>query len=177
VHQKFQKTAQDRFGDPESDYVAKRDGTMDIDNLKPFIAWFGELIRYAIPEACEAGAKYKLLVDYAEAILGVVKDDKSFAATVKANEDPFGKLRGKYTLPKSLYPIELHNPGDWHIRIRICIYSSLAILWAVHRRLVLYRRDGDLSGDEATLLYRIEQILQHNYDQVWLSARDSAKDS
>jgi hypothetical protein len=175
VHKKFQRKAQDRFGDPASDYVAKPDGMMDIDNLKPFIAWFCELLSCALPEQCEPVSKYKILIDYCEAILGVVKDDKSFTATVKANDDPFAKLRSNYNLPKTLHPRKLHNAEDWHIRIRICIYSCLAILWAVHRRLVLYRRDGDISGVESKLLYRIEQILQHNYDQVWLSARDSVK--
>jgi len=83
-------------------------------------------------------------------------------------------LRGKYKLPATIPPDELLNPGDWQIRIRIAIYICLSILWGVHRRLVIDRRDGDLSGEESNLLYRIEQILQHNYDQVWLNARDSA---
>jgi hypothetical protein len=177
VHRVFARRALELFGDPSSFYIQKEHNRMDVDNLKPFIAWFCDLMRCIRPEDGEPVSKYRLMIEYTEAILGVIKDDKSFTAKVRDGEDPFAGLRKKYKLPETIHPKELLNPGDWQIRIRIAIYICLSILWGVHRRLVIDRRVGDLSGEESNLLYRIEQILQHNYDQVWLSARDLAMSS
>ncbi len=172
VHKTFERHAQALFGDPDSYYIQKGH-TMEVDNLKPFIAWFCDLMRCITPENSEPVNNYKVLVEHTEAILNVVKDDGSFTANVKEGKDPFAALRQKHKLPECIHPEELLNAGDWQIRIRISIYSALAILWAVHRRLVIFRHHGTISGEESMLLHRIERILQHNYDQVWLSARDS----
>jgi hypothetical protein len=48
-------------------------------------------------------------------------------------------------------------------------------LWAIHRRLAIFRRYGALSGQEIRLLGRIEEMLAKDYDSVWAAAMVAAK--
>jgi hypothetical protein len=185
VQQSFAKQANKLFGGPTGEetfvsYVTKADEAIpNIDNLKPFLEWFCELLSGIKnddrdPPLDELGSFFRY-VKYTEAILNEVSKGAAFIDDTLLDRDPFAGLKAKgYRLPKFIPPAKVIDAEDKHIRVRIVIYSCLSILWAVHRRLAIYRRHGELSSKAVHLINRIEELLQEPYDSVWQSAIKAA---
>jgi hypothetical protein len=51
--------------------------------------------------------------------------------------------------------------------LRAQIYSALALLWAIHRRVSGHRRTEGISSRIEGLLSKIEKLLPKNYDRSW----------
>jgi hypothetical protein len=69
-------------------------------------------------------------------------------------------------------PTKLPNDDDPSdpLVLRVKIYSALAILWAVHKRVADNRRANGLTSQTEDLLNYIEQLLPRNYDDEWHKA-------
>jgi hypothetical protein len=65
-----------------------------------------------------------------------------------------------------------------HEALRAEIYTALAVLWAVHRRLARQRQESGLTFETTNLLQRVETLLREPYDKQWYRARNlTAPDS
>ncbi|HXF64442.1 MAG TPA: hypothetical protein VNK95_22620 [Caldilineaceae bacterium] len=161
------------FPNKEGYYVTKpEEGRPSIDNLIPFLAWFCDLIeRIKQDKSCGGSSEFSRLFAYTEAILGEAEQRDAFIAAILHDGDPFARLREQgYDLPPFIPPDTVIRAEDRHIRARIAIYSCLAILWAIHRRLAILRRFGELTREEIRLLNRVETLLQKDYDNIWAEA-------
>lgn len=173
------ETEEDTFVSYVTKVTKEDEAIPNIDNLKPFLEWFCELLigiktddRH--PPADELAAFFRYFA-YTEAILNEVSQGADFIDDTLLDRDPFAKLKAAgYKLPKSIPPDRVLRPEDKHIRVRIVIYSCLSILWAVHRRLAIYRRFGELSNKAVHLLNKIEELLKEPYDSVWQDAIKAA---
>jgi len=140
------------------------------DNFRPFLEWFCDLIQRIPRNPDEAKhndalefKSYEQIINCTSQILERVME-KSFIYDLEKG-DPFKQLRNQLDLPTDIPPAK-----PKHRRVRVCIYSCLAILWAVHKRLSDQRRKGLLNSDGAALLSHIEDQLKKDYDKQWYKA-------
>jgi hypothetical protein len=71
---------------------------------------------------------------------------------------------------KSKLPKGKGRPDAFTLRVEI--YSALAILWAVHKRLADRRRSRGLTSETEKLLSYIERLLPPKHDSAWYAALD-----
>lgn len=141
-------------------------------DVRAFVTWFCELV-YAIqaePEIHDGQEvrdfKYfRQLTSYARTILSRITEPE-FLHDYELHDDPFEAVNRTHTL--QIPPPVDRTPRS--LMVRVYIYSSLEILWAVHARVNHLRRQGTLNRNGANLLVEIEELLKRNYDDVWYQA-------
>lgn len=145
------------------------------DDVTPFVKWLSHLIR-AIkiptsrePEPIKYMPYYRAVYEYVYRILTLVEHPR-FMEFLRKNVDPLNELReaGLNIPTDEIFGDDIPNPS---LRVRIYVYTSLVILWAVHIRLNDLRLRGLLKRDGAELIYDIENLLQKDFDQYWYKAR------
>jgi hypothetical protein len=122
------------------------------------VGWFADLLGRVTQSATDGGD-----MSYWEELIAAAKSVLS-----NATADTFRKsIANGDTLDRALadgLPV--------HEAVRVQVYSSLSLLWAVHRRLARRRREVGLTHTTAELMHVIETLLAGKYDVEWYRARE-----
>lgn len=143
------------------------------ENLKPFLDWYCLLIK-RIKAGDDTFNNLNDIVTWAERILGVVNSE-DFVTKIFEEQDPFTSLR-EDACPIPL-PDEITHNVDEPTQVRIFIYGCLAMLWAVHARLNVMRRNGLLKKDGTALLDLVEKCLNGRHDDQWYRALEMSSNN
>ncbi|XSG73037.1 hypothetical protein ACP8Y2_12660 [Herpetosiphon llansteffanensis] len=173
VIEKMQESLYEIIDDEYKAIIASRTG--DHEDLEPYIEW---IVKFMIEIKNKAVNNdiYQVFIDVIENVLEKV-DENGFIDMVFYKDNlSINYNNGEINVLKWF-----NENGNWGYtipkarKIRIVIYSCLAILWTIHTRLNQLRKSGAFHQNHALLSHRIEQLWARRYDEKWLSARQREK--
>lgn len=152
------------------------------DSMEPYLDWFCAIRKYVIRDSSDKTKYYEVMAERVINILNIVKG-RHFLNKLKNDNDAIlayldniqqGYLKREESNKE---PVDdflrfwSKKEVDVSTKVRIYIYTSLAILWGIHARLNDLRRIGALSHKRAILLHKIELCLDESHDAKWIEAR------
>ena len=150
-----------------------------------FVSWVGSAIKTINPSGPKAWAKAEseggidsdLQIDR-DPYLKYLEEIVRFATAVldglqkpeAVGEVMAGRPLLKHQPERSVPVVDVSNFVEKDCAIRVYSLGSLALLWAVHKRLSYFRRNGLLTQAGARLVTDIEALLKKKHDQPWREA-------
>lgn len=143
--------------------------------VRPYLKWFVDWMKECHEnDVIKPSDNYETLLEEITRLLNYIRDEIS-------DEDYFALIQGSNAAPQS-HSIPALNTlrisfTKWYRCARIPVYISLALLWAIHKRLYTRLRDGQLDASTAETFNKVEQLLQKNHDEIWFSAINESAES
>ncbi len=130
--------------------------------VKPYLDWFVAWME-EISVNIHNNDNYDSLLKEIRTILTFIRTNKFKYFELLKGEDVKAPIPARKQLTGSF--------GDeWFRSARIPVYMSLALLWAIYKRLYNRLRDGKLDTNTANIFKQVEDLLKKNHDSVWFDA-------
>lgn len=148
-------------------------GKENRESFRPFVHWICDFMKYIQEEDEVIKVNSNESIKYYRRVVNLVSQILTQIMSSNFLED-WAQNKPYQNFPSDILFLDAIRPNLEYAEkpreVRILIYGSLALLWAIHDRLASMRRQHNLNNEGTSLLLTIERLLAKKYDDQWIKA-------